>query len=74
MKLLLESWKSYLNEKQQMIASLAEVIDFIKENPNQKIYIDCPKGTCKKFGGKTAKAMPFDYGEWSDLINPADNM
>ena len=74
MKLLLESWKSYLNEKQQMIASLAEVIDFIKENPNQKIYIDCPKGTCKKFGGKTAKAMPFDYGEWTDLINPADNM
>ena len=40
MKLLMESWKSYLNEKQQMIVSLAEVIDFIKENPNQKIYID----------------------------------
>ena len=28
----------------------------------------------KKFGGEVKIILPFDYGEWPHLINPADNM
>lgn len=49
-----------------------EIVDFIRNNPNQKIYLDNPRGTTKKFGGIIPIKLPFDYGEWSDLINPED--
>jgi len=61
-------------EEKIVIDSRQEVINFIKNNPNQKIYVDKPKGSTKKFGGKKKITLPFDYGEWSNLINPADNM
>ena len=50
------------------------IIDYIVENPDQKIHLDNPKGSVKKFGGKTEVKLPFDYGEWPNLINPEDNM
>ena len=42
----------------------------------KKIYLDNPMGTEKSFGrGKENKVeLPFDYGEYPDIINPADNM
>jgi len=49
------------------------IISFIKNNPAQDIYLDSPKGSLKKFGGRKEIVLPFDYGEWSHLINPADN-
>jgi len=51
-----------------------EIIDFINNNPPQPILIDKPRGSTKKFGGKKKITLPFDYGEWSNLINPADGM
>ena len=51
-----------------------EIVDFINNNPPQPILIDKPKGSAKKFGGKKEIILPFDYGEWSNLINPADGM
>ena len=50
-----------------------EIINFIRNDPDQKIYLDHPKGSLKKFGGRKEIRLPFDYGEWPDLINPADN-
>tara|TARA_Y100000034_G_C6878323_1_gene402059 strand:- start:533 stop:1096 length:564 start_codon:yes stop_codon:yes gene_type:complete len=49
-----------------------EIIYFIKNNPDQEIYLDNPKGTVKKFGGQIPIKLPFDYGEWINLINPED--
>jgi len=55
-----------------IIDTRQEIIDFIRNNPDQKIYLDKPKGSLKKFGGRKNILLPFDYGEWSDLINPED--
>jgi hypothetical protein len=53
-----------------------ELVDFISENPNQEINLDSPKGSRKAFGrGEENKVeLPFDYGEYPGIINPADNM
>jgi hypothetical protein len=74
-KTLFENWRKYLTEKQE-IQSKEELIKFLEENPSEisptKINIDYPKGTLKKFGGADETTLPFDYGELTALINPAD--
>jgi hypothetical protein len=66
--------KPELEGKDEMtIDTRQEIINFIKNDPDQKIYLDSPKGSMKKFGGRKEIRLPFDYGEWPDLINPADN-
>jgi hypothetical protein len=72
MKQIIKKWEKFLVEK--TIYTKKDLIDFIKKNPNQKINIDTPKGKTKKFGGLKKIKLKFDYGEWPDLINPADNM
>jgi hypothetical protein len=72
-KIILENFRKYLRA-QLMELNKEEVIEIIKNNSNYEIYLDNPKGTTKKFGGLEPKILPFDYGEWPDLINPADNM
>ena len=62
------------NEDNIIIDTRKEIIDFIRNNPDQEIYLDKPKGSIKKFGGKIPIKLPFDYGEWPRLINPTDNM
>tara|TARA_Y100000296_G_scaffold82199_1_gene110944 strand:+ start:1069 stop:1542 length:474 start_codon:yes stop_codon:yes gene_type:complete len=74
MKKLLESWKKFLTEEKQTINTKAELIDLLKKDPDQKIFLDSPKGTTKKFGGVDPIELPFDYGEYSELTNPADGM
>tara|TARA_R110000824_G_scaffold21466_11_gene79956 strand:- start:2006 stop:2452 length:447 start_codon:yes stop_codon:yes gene_type:complete len=78
MKLLLENWREYLNEDLDaiVIPTREELVRYVTESPHQKIYLDNPKGTKKSFGrGKENKVeLPFDYGEYSGIINPADNM
>ena len=74
MKLLLENWREFLKEEKRTINTKEELIDLIRQDPKQEIYLDNPKGTTKKFGGVNPRVLPFDYGEWSDLINPADGM
>ena len=62
------------NDSKLILNNKKEVIDYIKDNPNEKIYLDNPKGSKKGFGGTKEVELPFDYGEWSNLINPADDM
>jgi len=59
---------------EQLIRSKKDLLIFLKNNPDQKIHLDSPKGTTKKFGGLKSVTLPFDYGEWPKLINPADKM
>ena len=53
-----------------------EIVQYISQFPDQKIHLDSPKGSSKAFGaGKENKVeLPFDYGEYPGIINPADNM
>ena len=72
MKKILKKWKNFLFET--VIASREELIDFITQSPNQEIFLDSPRGSEKKFGGVKKNILPFDYGEYPKLINPADGM
>ena len=72
MKLLLENWREYLNEEYNK--NVKSMIGFLKDNPNQKINIDSPKGSEKGFGHEAKIPLPFHYGEYPDIINPADDM
>ena len=56
-----------------IIKTKEDLFLYLKDNPEQKIYVDAPKGTKKGFGGRK-KELPFDYGEISKLVNPADDM
>jgi hypothetical protein len=53
-----------------------EIIELVRENPHQRIFLDSPRGSYKAFGrGEDNKVqLPFDYGEFPDIINPADSM
>jgi len=74
MKIIMENFKNFLLTEKKIISSKEEVIEIIKNNSNYEIYLDNPKGTTKKFGGLEARVLPFDYGEWPALVNPADDM
>ena len=66
--------KPELQQKgQTIVATRQEMVNIITDNPSQEIYLDRPKGTIKKFGGLIPIELPFDYGEWPEFINPADN-
>jgi len=81
MKYLLNEWRRFLensendNDTKTIIGSKEQLVKYILQYPeeNKTIHIDSPKGSKKKFGGDP-RTMPFDYGEWPDLINPADDM
>ena len=60
--------------KKKRIKGADSMLDFIRKNPKQRIIIDSPKGYKKGFGNETKLPLPFDYGEYPDYINPADNM
>ena len=77
MKLILERWNIFLEGLLRgIIPTREELVEFITENPEQEINLDNPRGSSKAFGrGKENKVeLPFDYGEYPDIINPADNM
>ena len=74
MKKVLKEWRRFLSEEKKSINTKEELIDLIKKDPDQKIYLDNPKGTTKKFGGVDPITLPFDYGEYPEIINPADGM
>tara|TARA_R100000005_G_C4977359_1_gene188301 strand:- start:1026 stop:1514 length:489 start_codon:yes stop_codon:yes gene_type:complete len=71
-KYIFEKWKKFLSES--VVNSREELIDIITRSPNQEIFVDTPSGNTKKFGGLAKTVLPFDYGEYPKLINPADNM
>ena len=74
MKLLLENWRKYTADEPSVIPTREEMVDFLTHTPNQKIHLDSPKGSVKGFGRTNKIPLPFDYGEYPDIINPADNM
>ena len=73
MKTFKEHW-SRPKRKKVNIPTLEEIVTYIKNVPDQKIYLDNPKGSYKGFGREEKIPLPFDYGEYPNLINPADNM
>ena len=74
MKLLLENWRKYTADEPSVIPTREEMVDFLTHTPNQKIRLDNPIESEKGFGRVEKVPLPFDYGEYRDIINPADNM
>ena len=71
-KNIFEKWKKFLSES--VINTREELIDIITRSPNKEIFVDTPKGDTKKFGGLEKNVLPFDYGEYPGLLNPADGL
>ena len=67
-------WGLLSEDDKEIIPTRQEMISYAKDNPAAPKHIDKPKGSIKKFGGEVKIILPFDYGEWPHLINPADNM
>ena len=55
------------------VDSKEDLFLYLEENRGEPIFLDNPIGTYKKFGGDDKK-LPFHYGEFPALINPADDM
>lgn len=73
MEKLLEEWRKFLVEG--VVNTKEELIAIVSSNTNLKKSIDEPKGTgTKTFGRVKRQVVTFDYGEWPNLINPADDM
>jgi hypothetical protein len=62
-----------LATKKIKVKNITELFSLLEENSSPKVFLDNPKGSKKGFGSKERK-LPFDYGEFSDWINPADDM
>ena len=73
MRLFKEHW-SQPKQSPEIIPTLREIVTYIGNVPNQEINLDNPKGSYKGFGRKKKIPLPFDYGEYPNLINPADNL
>ena len=58
------------------VEGIGEVLKHLKKKENQGkfIFLDNPKGTKKRFGQKNYRRMPFHYGEFTEVTNPADDM
>jgi hypothetical protein len=80
MNKIMKKWTNFLEneEKKEQIVlkTRSELYDYLKKHPksNKNIEIDRPKGSKKWSDGKNKKVLTFDYGEWTNLINPADKM
>jgi len=74
-----DAWKKTNNLADIMAGKKKEIdtpkalFKFLEKNQDLKINIDSPKGSKKGFGDKK-RILPFDYGEITGIINPADNM
>tara|TARA_R110002012_G_scaffold3072_7_gene14455 strand:- start:75 stop:512 length:438 start_codon:yes stop_codon:yes gene_type:complete len=68
-----EHW-SQPKQTPEVVHTLDQIVTYIGNQPNQKIHLDNPKGSYKGFGRKEKIPLPFDYGEYPNLINPADDM
>jgi len=56
------------------VEGVDNALEHIRENPGLFIWLDNPKGSKKRFGQKNYKKMPFHYGEFTEINNPADDM
>jgi len=74
MKRLLEAWRKFAVDEPSVVPNREEMVNFLTNEPNQEIHLDNPKGSKKGFGRTEKVPLPFDYGEYPGIINPADNM
>lgn len=72
LKILLASLEDKILDETD-IDSDADLLKYLETSPGQYIYLDTPIGHKKSFGDNSEE-MPFHYGEFSELINPADDM
>mgnify|MGYP003153740426 CR=1 FL=1 len=75
MNLLLENWRKFM--KEEVINTREDLVALLRDNPEQRKALDIRKGEGAKSFGKVEdppKVVEFDYGEFPDLINPADDM
>lgn len=74
MKEIFKTWNKFLTEVRA--GSAQEVVSLISSGEKVLINVDKPMGASKTFGGKEENKvqLPFDYGEWKEIINPSDNM
>tara|TARA_R110000824_G_scaffold24884_7_gene87143 strand:+ start:511 stop:993 length:483 start_codon:yes stop_codon:yes gene_type:complete len=74
MRQIFKNWNTFLTEVR--VKSPEEVISLVSSGKRILINVDKPMGTSKAFGGKEENKvkLPFDYGEWKEIINPSDNM
>jgi hypothetical protein len=61
-------------QKKIKIKSIDKVQKHLHANPLEPINIDVPRGSTKAFGTTEGNPLPFDYGEWPNIVNPADDM
>ena len=73
MRLFNEHW-SQSKRTPEVVHTLDQIVRYIGNVPDQEINLDSPKGSYKGFGRKKKIPLPFDYGEYPKLINPADNL
>ena len=55
------------------IDGIDNALKHLDENRGLFIYLDNPMGSTKRFGKDHIK-MPFHYGEFTEIVNPADDM
>ena len=74
MKQIFKNWNMFLTEVKAK--SVEEVVSLISSGREIRINIDKPMGQSKTFGAKEEDKveLPFDYGEWKEIINPSDGM
>lgn len=70
---IINFYKIAKNKSKIKVRNMKELFSLLEENSSPKIFIDSPMGSKKGFGSKEIE-LPFDYGEFSDWINPADGM
>lgn len=70
---IINFYKIAMANKKIKVKNIKELFFLLEKNPSPKIFIDNPIGSKKGFGSKKRK-LPFDYGEFSNWINPADDM
>ena len=56
------------------IDGVQHAVEYLHENPGKFIFLDNPRGSRKRFGQKNRRIMPFHYGEFTEITNPADDM
>lgn len=67
------NWYKVAKKEKIIVKNIEKLFKLLEESPSPKVYLDNPIGSKKGFGDKK-RVLPFDYGEFSDWINPADDM
>ena len=56
------------------IKGVDKLVEYIFNHPNQTIKVEYKPGHKRSFAGSKRHTLPFYYGEWPYITNPADGM